>query len=114
MGSKSEAHNLLVKRVIVALSKTGICRVWEQMTGAAYRGDLLIRYGLVGCADITGILNGGIRLEIEIKTGKAVQSPQQLVFERMIRKFDGIYIVVHSVEEAVTLVTKEYELRKVS
>ena len=52
-----------------------------------------MQYGLKGSADLTGITNLGIRLEIEIKTGKSVQSEAQKNFMEMIRAQNGIYIV---------------------
>lgn len=62
------------------------------------------KYGLKGSADITGILQNGKRLEIEIKTGNAVQSPQQKNFAAMIQKFNGHYFVCRSVEDALNSV----------
>lgn len=97
-------HDNLVNKIIKALSETGLGRFWQQPTGAAYRGDELIRYGLVGCADISGIIIGGKRIEIEVKTGKAVQSPQQKNFEAMIKMYGGFYFVCHSVDEAVNCI----------
>lgn len=76
-------------------------RFWSQPTGAAYRNHVLIRYGVVGSADISGILLGGKRIEIEVKTRKAVQETQQKNFEKMINMYGGIYFVAHSVDEAM-------------
>jgi hypothetical protein len=87
--------------ILLRLSELNLGRFWEQPTGAAYRNGQLIKYGLVGCADITGITNLGIRVEIEVKTGKAKQSDQQVKFERMIKNLNGIYLVARSVEEAI-------------
>ena len=39
---------------------------------------------------------------LEIKTGKAVQSKQQKNFEKMIKRLNGYYGVVRSVDEAMT------------
>lgn len=77
-------------------------RFWNQPTGAGYRNGVLVRYGVVGSADISGILVGGRRIEIEVKTGKAIQEPQQKNFEAMIKMMGGIYFVAHSVEEALS------------
>lgn len=88
-------------QIIKALSDKGLGRFWSQPTGAAYRDNTLVRYGVIGSADISGILIGGIRVEIEVKTGQATQSDQQKNFERMIKMFGGIYIVAHSVDEAL-------------
>lgn len=61
----------------------------------------MIRYGLKGSADITGIANTGKRCEFEIKTGAAQQSDAQVYFEAMIKKNNGHYFVVRSVEQAL-------------
>lgn len=102
--SKTANHDRLVSKILIELSKTGLCKVWQQPTGAAYRGTQLIRYGIVGSADISGIMNTGIRLEVEVKTGAAVQSQGQKNFERMIISMGGHYLVARSVDDALTFV----------
>ena len=95
------AHDELVDKIVAALSATAMGRFWGQPTGAAYRNGSLVRYGLIGSADISGILIGGRRVEIEVKTGKAIQSDEQKFFESMIKMMGGIYFVAHSVDEAI-------------
>lgn len=94
-------HDNLVKSIILALNESSFGRFWEQPTGAAFRDQAMVKYGLVGCADITGITKNGIRTEIEVKTGQAKQSDQQIKFEFMIKKYKGIYFVARSVEDAI-------------
>ena len=65
-------------------------------------GTQVVRYGVPGQADLSGILKDGRRLEIETKSARGRQSQQQLAFERMITKFGGVYIVARSVEEALS------------
>ncbi len=101
--SYRKEHDDLVAKIIVALSATGLGRFWSQPTGAAYRNNVLIKYGCVGSADISGIVIGGKRFEMEVKTGNAQQEPQQKIFEERIKMYGGIYFVAHSVEEAVSL-----------
>jgi hypothetical protein len=87
------------------LSESGLCKVWPQPTGAAYRDGELIRYGLKGSADISGILKiSGTRIEIEVKTGKAVQQENQRHFQAMILAMGGLYFVARSVEDALSYV----------
>lgn len=95
-------HDKLVKQIILAISALDVGRFWEQPTGAAYRNGVLIRYGLVGCADISGLLRGGCRVEIEVKTGNAKQSEGQIFFESMIHMMGGIYFVARSVDDALS------------
>lgn len=61
-----------------------------------------VSFGVIGQADITGILApGGKRLEIEVKTGSDKPSDQQLRFAAMIRAAGGIYVVARSVDDAI-------------
>jgi hypothetical protein len=49
---------------------------------------------------LSGILDDGRRIEIEVKTPSGRQSEQQKRFQDMIEKFNGIYILARSVEDA--------------
>jgi len=94
-------HDILVHEIIKAMSATDLCRCWEQPTGAAYREGTLIHYGVKGSADISGIMRDGRRLEVEVKTGKAVQQDNQKAWGKMIINMRGIYFVARSVEHAI-------------
>jgi hypothetical protein len=96
----------LVSAVLLALGQRTDLRVWRQNTGALKDSNgRLVRYGLVGSGDISGILAGGRRLEIECKVGKGRQSEHQRAFGEMIQRYGGVYLVVRSVEDAVDGVT---------
>lgn len=103
-------HNILVNQVLIELGKyPELVRAWRNETGAARmmnNPERIIHYGLKGSADITGILNNGKRLEMEVKTGNATQSKQQKLFNKMIDEFNGIYCVVKSTNEAIELIKK--------
>jgi hypothetical protein len=75
--------------------------LWKNNTGTAraFDSNRVISFGLPGSPDIIGITNDGRFIGIECKTGKAVQSPQQKKFQAAIEKFNGIYILVRSVDE---------------
>lgn len=106
---KSNIHTVLVKQILIALGKMPeLTRVWQNDVGLARSmdGKRVVRFGLNGSADITGILKGGKRIELEVKTGNAVQSSQQKKFEGMIHHMGGFYKVVRSVEEATEFVKK--------
>jgi hypothetical protein len=76
-------------------------------------GQRIIKYGLVGSADILGILGPfGRFLAIEIKTGNAKQSKQQHAFEKMIISRGGLYFVYRSTEEALKSVSHHLEIEK--
>jgi len=68
-------------------------RVWRNNSGAVKVGNRFIRFGVSGQGDISGILNGGRRLEIEVKSQKGRQSKDQKNFEVMIMKFGGLYLL---------------------
>ena len=68
-------------------------RLWRANVGAARIGNRLIRFGIPGQADLTGILADGRRLEIEVKSAAGRQTPQQAAFGRTIERFNGIYLL---------------------
>lgn len=79
-------------------------RIWRANTGVARTMDFraVVRFGVVGQADLTGILLGsGRRLEVEVKAPGGVQTTEQKKYQAMIVKFGGVYIVAHSAAEAV-------------
>lgn len=75
-------------------------RLWRQNSGLflSLDGKRKIRAGVNGCGDLSGILNDGRRLEVEIKTFRpgSEQFAQQRAFEAMIARFGGVYIVARS------------------
>lgn len=95
-GSIAE-HQKIVHKVLLL---KGPWRLWKQTTGGTKTTHGFIRYGLVGSGDISGILQDGSRIEIEVKSGSAKQSPQQKKFQAMIEKYNGIYFLVRSSEDA--------------
>ena len=64
-------------------------------------------YGKKGSADITGILPGGRRLEIECKAGKGRLSPEQVDFLAMITEQGGFARCVYSVDELANALRRE-------
>ena len=118
-GRKSSAaytrlHNQLQSQILVALSRLDLGLFWSNATGAGTSPDgQWIRYGLVGSSDILGIVNGGYFIAIEVKTGAAVQSPQQIKFEAAVKKRGGYYFVARSVLDALMYVQTVAALRDV-
>lgn len=92
-------------------------RLWRQNTGRAIPiwalqkriGETItmelisdlerIAFGIIGSADLSGILSDGRRLEIEAKAARGRQSGQQQNFQRMIERFNGAYILARSVDD---------------
>lgn len=82
---------LKIKRIFCKRSNVGA----GEFGSSGYRV-----YGIVGSADITGLLPNGIRLEIECKAGKGGRlSKAQQKWMRDIRNNNGLYFIVHDVEE---------------
>jgi hypothetical protein len=95
-----------VQLVLDYLRRCGI-HAWRQNSGQ--RGRL--RFGTPGCGDITGILPGGRRLEIECKTVEGVQSGAQAAFQAIIEQHGGCYILARRLED-VEPVIQEARRRK--
>lgn len=76
-------------------------RVWRSNSGVAYSVDCgrAIRFGLKGQADISGIMTGGVRVEIECKSRRGRQTEEQRAFEKMIRAMGGVYILARSLDD---------------
>lgn len=80
-------------------------RLWRANVGVARLGGprrgggRVVRFGLAGQADLTGILPNGLRLEIEVKSTGGGQSPEQCRYQAMIQRFGGVYVLARSVED---------------
>lgn len=89
-----------MRLLMLALGRVRGLRIWRQNVGNIPIRD---RTGKVqrifsagppnGAADITGIMAGGVRLEIEVKAAKGKASPEQQAWRRMIEAHGGVYIV---------------------
>lgn len=67
-----------------------------------------VRSTVNGSADCSGIAApNGRRVEIELKYNKGVQRPDQILFEQMIRRHGGTYVVGYSVDEVGTKLRAE-------
>ncbi len=62
-------------------------------------GAYPVKFGTPGQADISGIVDGGIRLEIECKSETGRLRADQMAFKHMIDRFGGWYCVVRSLSE---------------
>lgn len=75
-------------------------RIWRQNTGAIVIDNRMVKFGVPGQADITGLLiPSGKRIEIEVKDAKGRQRETQKKFQAMIEKAGGIYILARSVDD---------------
>jgi len=74
-------------------------RLWRANVGVARFGNRRVAFGVPGQADLTGILPGGIRLEIEVKGPRGRQSQKQRCYQQMIEAFGGVYVLARSVDD---------------
>lgn len=97
----TELEHPIQTQIMLEFGSRTDMKIWRQNTGVAKTldGQRFIRFGVVGCADISGIIKGGIRLEIEVKKRTGKQRKQQKAFQAMITAMGGIYIVARSVDD---------------
>lgn len=109
-----EQHQRILHDCLRRVAGCKALRLWKQNTGAMKIGERYIAFGLKGSADLSGILCDGIRLEVEVKSGNARQNEAQENFEKMIRTFGGIYMVVRSSDEFFSKLQEVCGLRGIS
>ena len=99
----------LQNEILRMFGTTPRLRIWRANTGVAQIDKRFIRFGVPGQADLTGILPDGRRLEIEAKSPTGRQSDDQKNFQRMIEKFDGVYVLARSVDDVWNALRKYLE-----
>jgi hypothetical protein len=90
-----------------------ILTLWRSNTGAAKIGDQLVRFGLPGQADSSGIMKPfGTRVEIEFKAPGKKQSEKQKNFQKMVESHGGLYYLIDSLDNVpavIASIKKRYE-----
>lgn len=81
-------------------------RIWRANVGAAKYKGRLVMFGVPGQADLTGILPGGIRLEIEVKSPEGRQTKEQKAYQSIIERFGGCYILARSIGDVERIISK--------
>ena len=89
------------KQILDELGKRPDVYVWRQNTGVAKAHGHRVRFGHVGSGDISGLVKGGRRLEIEVKTPTGIVSDAQLKFGQRVNELGGIWFVARSFDEAM-------------
>ncbi len=95
------SESQILAEVLQVLGSRTDLRVWRAATGVAKFGETVVRFGVPGQADVSGIAPNGVRIEIETKAARGRQSKQQENFQRMIERFSGVYIVARSAADAL-------------
>lgn len=106
--NNTKKHQDLVHEILATVGSMPEVRLWKAVNGVFrdLNSDRVIKVGLPGAADLTGIIMCVGRLEIEVKTGSGSLSKEQRSFKKMIEEFGGYYIEAHSLEDAVHGVKK--------
>lgn len=75
-------------------------RLWRVNVGAAKMPTgQVMRFGLPGMADLTGLVACGRRLEVEVKGPEGRLSKQQEAWGRCITALGGLWIVARSADD---------------
>lgn len=95
----TESH--LVHSILEEFGALPSLRIWRaNVIVARTQQGRVIRAGVVGQADISGImLPGGRRLEIECKSPTGKQRDAQRHWQAMIEKFGGLYVLARSTDD---------------
>lgn len=90
------------------------CMAWRQNAGAAVIDDgnhrRFLRAGTKGMLDIMAILRG-VHCEIEVKAGSNTPTDEQIHRIATVRGLDGIAFWTHSLDDCMTKLRDEFELR---
>lgn len=111
----SEANNLTAALLIEIPKRVHGVRIWRNNRVSAMalgkNGKMRkVDAGINGQADISGIASIpftakdslGLRLEIEVKTGRDRQGDAQINFQEMILKHGGIYLIAQDLEVTIS------------
>ena len=89
--------------ILARIGCSRVLTVWRNNTGTIrdHRG-VPVRFGLVGSADVLGVaMPSGRFIAIEVKQPGARLTPSQKAFGEMVRAHGAVYVLAHSVDEAI-------------
>lgn len=99
-------ESTLLADILLRFGSDPRLRIWRaNVLVAKDKSGRVIRAGVKGQADISGILMGGRRLEIETKSATNGQSPEQKKWQAMIERFGGLYVLARSVDDVERALT---------
>ena len=89
------------QHLLFALSQLTSCRCWRQNSGSVLVRDArgkplrVFRAGPPnGAADISGVVNDGRRLEVEVKAAGGRRSPAQIAWAAFMQRMQAVYVCV--------------------
>lgn len=93
-------ESTLLADILLRFGSDPRLRLWRaNVLVAQDKSGRVVRSGVKGQADISGILMGGRRIEIEVKTATGQQRPEQKKWQAMIERFGGLYVLARSVDD---------------
>jgi hypothetical protein len=103
--TQNTAHEELCNKVLFILGSNPDIRAFKRKVGLAVpvhsQSSRPIMFGYKGEPDISGFVRGGASWFAEIKTGKAVLSPDQKNWQTMCLNFGIDYAVIRDENEAL-------------
>lgn len=88
------------RQIQVAFGALPWLRLWRVNVGVAKTpGGQMMRFGIPGMADLTGIVACGRRLEVEVKGPDGRLSQEQVAWGRCIKSLGGLHCVARSVDD---------------
>lgn len=94
------AERDVVHAILAAWGAHPRLRLARVNTGAAMIKGRLVRFGVPGTADICGLLAPGGRLVmIECKTATGRQRDAQVVMQKVVTAFGGLYVLARSLAD---------------
>ncbi len=101
----------LTRKIIEHLNSHPSIMVWRNNVGK--RGN--IAFGVKGSCDISGVVDGGYRVEIEVKLpGNNNFSEEQIPFMEQMKQKGALCGVAHSIEEAWDIIESVLPLIRLS
>jgi hypothetical protein len=108
--SGGQSEKQIQAEVLEAIGGRTDCRLWRQNPGDLLSPDGMrhVKGAPTGIADLGGVLRidtphgpRGISIQIEVKAERGRQRPEQKVFQSVIERFGGVYLLVRSKDDAI-------------
>lgn len=75
-------------------------RLWRINVGMGKTlGGQMMRFGIPGMADLTGLVACGRRIEVEVKGPDGRQSAEQKTWQRVVEGLGGLYCLARSTDD---------------
>lgn len=99
MGRDLEGH--VIAAILLAWGAHPQLRLSRQNVGGAVIKGRFVKFGVPGTGDIVGLMKpSGRMIHLECKRVGGVRRAAQLMMQRTIRAFGGVYEFTYSLEEA--------------